>query len=77
MASFIGSCHIRYCDFTISNKKKKGLSGTYKLDGETLTWKVGTAGVAAESPPSKITKLTDRDLILEDIAGQKTTLSKK
>jgi len=62
---------------TISSKGKKGLSGTFKLDGDKITWKVGTAGVAAESPPMTITKLTDKELVFEDPAGAKTVLKKK
>jgi len=62
---------------TVSSGKKKGLSGTYKLDGQTLTWKVGLAGAAVESPPFKVTKLTDKEMTLEDVAGGKITLSKK
>jgi uncharacterized protein (TIGR03066 family) len=62
---------------TVSSGKKKGLSGTYKLDGQTLTWKVGAAGAAVESPPFKVTKLTDKEMTLEDVTGGKITLSKK
>jgi uncharacterized protein (TIGR03066 family) len=62
---------------TISAKKKKGVSGTYKIDGDSITWKVGIAGVAADSPPMKVGKLTDKELVFEDVGGGKTTLTKK
>ena len=52
-------------------------TGPYKLDGNKITWNVGAAGVAAESPPMTISKLTDRDLVFEDVAGGKTGLTKK
>jgi uncharacterized protein (TIGR03066 family) len=60
----------------ISEKKRKG-SGTYTLDGKTLKWKLGAGGISVETPPMTIVKLTDKDLVIEDVAGQKTPLTRK
>jgi uncharacterized protein (TIGR03066 family) len=63
---------------TLSAKKKKaGLDGTYKLDGDKLTWSVGMAGVKVDSPPMKVTKLNEKELVLEYPNGDKMILKKK
>jgi uncharacterized protein (TIGR03066 family) len=63
---------------TVSGKKKKGgLEGAYKLDGDKLTWSVGLAGVKSESPPMKVTKLNDKELVLEYTNGDKMVFKKK
>jgi uncharacterized protein (TIGR03066 family) len=61
----------------VSAPKKKGLEGTYTLDGDKLTWKVGLGDVKAESPPFKVTKVTDKELVLEGVDGKPITLTRK
>lgn len=63
---------------SVKNKKGKGGSGTYKIDGDTLTMTYSLAGQSATTPPLKVTKLTDKELVLDGPAGgSETKLTKK
>jgi uncharacterized protein (TIGR03066 family) len=63
----------------MKNKKGKGGTGTYKIDGDTITISYSLAGSpTATTPPMKVTKLTDKELVLDGPAGgSETKLTKK
>jgi uncharacterized protein (TIGR03066 family) len=63
----------------MKNKKGKGGTGTYKLDGDSITISYSLAGSpTATTPPLKVTKLTDKELVLDGPAGgSEVKLAKK
>jgi uncharacterized protein (TIGR03066 family) len=60
---------------TMSFKKVRA-SGSYTLDGDKLHWTMGQGSVVTESLPTTITKLTDKEMVLE-VKDSKITLTKK
>ncbi len=60
---------------TMSFKKVRA-SGSYTLDGDKLHWTMGQGSVVTESQPTTITKLTDKEMVLE-VKDSKITLTKK
>jgi uncharacterized protein (TIGR03066 family) len=57
--------------------KKVNASGNYALDGDKLHWKLGQGSVVTESRPMNITKLTDKEMVVEIEGGSKATFTKK
>jgi uncharacterized protein (TIGR03066 family) len=53
--------------------EKKGVDGTYKVDGDKLTMTV----VKITTPPWTIEKITDDELLMKDIGGGKVRWTRK